>query len=191
MLAHPVLVQFSHISGYCTYINLTCHRRKLLKYQIRLQSRYRRNTWFVLPITQESHRLQQLAVGKRMFSRTALSPSASAVLQPLKCTNYLLFCTDTPVFRKLGNSIDVIKKPTVSRGTKKCLFSFPGLFSPATAGATIGELKGLDTNNPVMYLDFPAGRLKIRGTLVFPKNKYLTLCLSSSMFVLSGWCALS
>lgn len=38
-----------------------------------------------------------------------------------------------------------------------------------------GSLAQLDTKNPVMYLDFPNGRLKLFGTLVFPKNKYLGL----------------
>lgn len=38
-----------------------------------------------------------------------------------------------------------------------------------------GSLAQLDTKNPVMYLDFPNGRLKFFGTLVFPENKYLAL----------------
>ncbi len=38
-----------------------------------------------------------------------------------------------------------------------------------------GTLSQLDTKNPVMYLDFPAGRLKLLGTLVFPKSKYVVM----------------
>ncbi len=38
-----------------------------------------------------------------------------------------------------------------------------------------GSLAQLDTKNPVMYVDFPEGRLKLFGTLCFPKNKYLAL----------------
>ena len=38
-----------------------------------------------------------------------------------------------------------------------------------------GVLAQLDTQNPVMYIDFPEGRLKFLGTIFFPKNKYMTL----------------
>ena len=40
---------------------------------------------------------------------------------------------------------------------------------------TQGSLAQLDTKTPVMYVDFPAGRLKLFGTLCFPKAKYLAL----------------
>jgi len=38
-----------------------------------------------------------------------------------------------------------------------------------------GSLAQLDSQNPVLYVDFPQGRLKFLGTIVFPKNKYLLL----------------
>ncbi len=38
-----------------------------------------------------------------------------------------------------------------------------------------GALSQLDTRNPVLYIDFPEGRLKFRGTLMFPANKYMVL----------------
>lgn len=38
-----------------------------------------------------------------------------------------------------------------------------------------GKLAHLDTANPVMYIDFPNGCLKLMGTLVFPRNKYMVL----------------
>lgn len=38
-----------------------------------------------------------------------------------------------------------------------------------------GSLAQLDSRNPVMYIDFPEGRLKLFGTLMFPANKYLVL----------------
>ena len=38
-----------------------------------------------------------------------------------------------------------------------------------------GTLAGLDSRNPVLYMDFPEGRLKFLGTLVFPKNNYMVL----------------
>lgn len=42
-----------------------------------------------------------------------------------------------------------------------------------------GTLAQLDSKNPVLYVDFPDGRLKFFGTLVFPKNKYMVLKLGS------------
>lgn len=54
--------------------------------------------------------------------------------------------------RKLG-PVDVVKKATVKRGVKRCLFSFPGLFAPlAVPGATMGVIDRLDTRNPVLYV---------------------------------------
>ncbi len=38
-----------------------------------------------------------------------------------------------------------------------------------------GTLAQLDTRNPVLYMDFPEGRLKFFGTIVFPHNKYMVL----------------
>ena len=38
-----------------------------------------------------------------------------------------------------------------------------------------GTLAQVVTRNPVLYIDFPQGRLKFLGTLVFLKNKYLGL----------------
>ena len=38
-----------------------------------------------------------------------------------------------------------------------------------------GELKQLDSQVPVLYMDFPLGRLKWQGTIVYPKNRYLSL----------------
>ncbi len=41
--------------------------------------------------------------------------------------------------------------------------------------AAQGTLANLDSRNPVLYFDFPSGRLKMVGTLLFPKAKYLLL----------------
>lgn len=38
-----------------------------------------------------------------------------------------------------------------------------------------GSLAQLDSQNPVLYIDFPQGRLKFLGTIVFPKSKYMLL----------------
>jgi hypothetical protein len=42
-----------------------------------------------------------------------------------------------------------------------------------------GTLAQLDTRNPVLYIDFPEGRLKLLGTLAFPRNKYMVLKLGA------------
>ena len=42
-------------------------------------------------------------------------------------------------------------------------------------GARIGELKQLDTKNPVLYLEFSEGRLKLFGTIMHCKTRYLSL----------------
>lgn len=47
-----------------------------------------------------------------------------------------------------------------------------------------GVLSQMDTKNPVLYLDFPAGRLKLFGTLAFPHNKYMVLRLGGGSSVL-------
>ncbi|KAF0902208.1 hypothetical protein E2562_014447 [Oryza meyeriana var. granulata] len=63
------------------------------------------------------------------------------------------------------------------------LFSFPGLLAPAASAASggrVGELADLGSKNPVLYLEFPQGRMKLFGTHVYPKNKYLTLQMSRS-----------
>lgn len=42
-----------------------------------------------------------------------------------------------------------------------------------------GCLAELDTRNPLLYIDFPEGRLKFSGTLMFPSNKYMVLKFTS------------
>ena len=42
-----------------------------------------------------------------------------------------------------------------------------------------GALSQLDTKNPVLYIDFPEGRMKFLGTLMFPANKYMVLKVGS------------
>lgn len=45
------------------------------------------------------------------------------------------------------------------------------------SGCEQGTLAKLDSKNPVLYIDFPSGRLKLVGTLLFPKTKYQLLKL--------------
>ena len=62
----------------------------------------------------------------------------------------------------------------------KYLFAFPGRIEALAGGGTIGQLSKLDTLNPELHITFPdrdgkSGVLKLKGTLVPTKNKYLTL----------------
>ncbi|XP_027358828.1 DNA-binding protein RHL1 isoform X2 [Abrus precatorius] len=70
---------------------------------------------------------------------------------------------------------DIIKKS--QRKSSRYLFSFPSLIAPI-GGGKIGDLKDLGTKNPILYLDFPQGQMKLFGTIVYPKNRYLTLQFS-------------
>ncbi|KAL6322216.1 hypothetical protein AAG906_005169 [Vitis piasezkii] len=61
---------------------------------------------------------------------------------------------------------DILKK---SQRKNRFLFSFPGLLAPI-AGGKIGELKDLGTKNPILYLDFPQGQMKLFGTIVYRRT---------------------
>ncbi|XP_042384765.1 DNA-binding protein RHL1-like isoform X1 [Zingiber officinale] len=113
------------------------------------------------PETEEKRRLRSLAFSRKLLRRTSLQPSAP--LEPSKA-----------VVRLQGRDI-------VKRGQRKSryLFSFPGLLAPLSSGR-IGELTDLGSKNPILYLEFPQGRMKLFGTHVYPKNKYLTLQLTKS-----------
>ncbi|GAB2293191.1 DNA-binding protein rhl1 [Dionaea muscipula] len=69
---------------------------------------------------------------------------------------------------------DILRK---SQRKNRYLFSFPGLLAPINGGK-IGELTNLGSKNPILYLDFPQGRMKLFGTIVYSKNQYLTLQFS-------------
>lgn len=130
----------------------------------------------------ERKRLKSLAFSNNLVSEIPARPQA-----PLTPSNTLV----------KHHGKDIIKK---SQRKNRFLFSFPGLLAPI-AGGKIGDLKDLGTKNPLLYLDFPQvrtfvnllfsfsnfltisteffsslqGRMKLFGTIVFPKNKYLTL----------------
>lgn len=111
------------------------------------------------PEAEERKRRKKLAFSKNLLSDT---PSkAFSALSPSKT-----------VIKHHGK--DILKK---SQRKNRFLFSFPGLLAPI-AGGKIGELKDLGTKNPILYLDFPQGQMKLFGTIVYPKNRYLTLHFS-------------
>lgn len=67
---------------------------------------------------------------------------------------------------------DVVKKNAARK--KKYLFSFPGSLN-LPPGGRVGSLSGLDTSTPVLDMHYGEGRLRLRGSLVFPRNAILTL----------------
>ncbi|KAL5545300.1 hypothetical protein UlMin_009084 [Ulmus minor] len=104
----------------------------------------------------ERRRLKTLAFSNNIISETPAKPR-----QPLTPSKLVI----------KNHGKDIVKK---SQRKNRFLFSFPGLIAPI-GGGKIGDLKDLGTKNPVLYLDFPQGRMKLFGTIVYPKNRYLTL----------------
>ncbi|KAI4969144.1 hypothetical protein ZWY2020_000058 [Hordeum vulgare] len=117
------------------------------------------------PEAEERKRLRSLAFSKGLLQRG--EPAAPRAALP----------PSGAVARLQGR--DIVRP----RGQRRSrfLFSFPGLLAPAAgAGGRVGELADLGTKNPVLYLEFPQGRMKLLGTHVYPKNKYLTLQMTRS-----------
>ncbi|KZV36893.1 hypothetical protein F511_33729 [Dorcoceras hygrometricum] len=112
-------------------------------------------------ITEERARLKKLALSRRILSQNPAKLGPSTALCPSKTV-------------MKHHSKDILRK---SQRKNRYLFSFPGLLGPISGGK-IGELKDLGTKNPVLYLDFPQGQMKLFGTIVYPKNRYLTLQFS-------------
>ncbi|KAI7835747.1 hypothetical protein COHA_010352 [Chlorella ohadii] len=109
------------------------------------------------PSLVEHQRLQEAA-----FDMGVLSHTRRLCTQPLP---------PTKVMQRAGGK-DIVKKSSSRKGRYLLAFNFQ--LAPAAAGK-LGTLAALDSKNPVMYLDFPQGRYKLFGTLVFPRNKYLVL----------------
>ena len=72
---------------------------------------------------------------------------------------------------------DIVKRGTVRKGRVMCLFA--DSIRPMKGG-TLGIMKNLDTKCPCMDMEFPEGVLRFYGTLVFPKNKYLSLKIGAN-----------
>ncbi|KAL3628974.1 hypothetical protein CASFOL_028020 [Castilleja foliolosa] len=109
------------------------------------------------PEAEERLRLKKIAFSRNILSQNPAKVSRQA-LAPSKM-----------VIKHHGK--DILRK---SQRKNRYLFSFPGLLGPISGGK-IGDLKDLGTKNPILYLDFPQGQMKLFGTIVYPKNRYLTL----------------
>ncbi|XP_040931143.1 DNA-binding protein RHL1 isoform X4 [Gossypium hirsutum] len=113
------------------------------------------------PEATERRRLKKLALKNNLLSDTPAAPKSYVPLSPSK-----------QVIKHHGK--DILRK---SQRKNRFLFSFPGLLAPISGGK-IGELKNLGSKNPILYLDFPQGQMKLFGTIVYPKNRYLSLLFS-------------
>lgn len=68
---------------------------------------------------------------------------------------------------------DIYKKSTARKS--RYAMVFPGHLSVTKEGK-MGEMREMHTQSPVVYLDFPNGRIKLLGTIVRPKStRYFTL----------------
>ncbi|KAI8542590.1 hypothetical protein RHMOL_Rhmol08G0149500 [Rhododendron molle] len=113
------------------------------------------------PEAEERKRRKRVAFSKGILSEAPAKASTAALLSPSKT-----------VTKHHGK--DILRK---SQRKNRFLFSFPGLLAPLSGGK-IGELKDLGTKNPILYLHFSQGQMKLFGTIVYPKNRYLTLQFS-------------
>ena len=68
---------------------------------------------------------------------------------------------------------DIYKKSTARKS--RYAMVFPGHLNVIKEGK-MGEMREMHTQSPVVYLDFPNGRIKLLGTIVRPKStRYFTL----------------
>ncbi|CAI0400293.1 unnamed protein product [Linum tenue] len=114
--------------------------------------------------SQNPEALERKRLKKLAFSNNQLAATPA--------NNYAPLAPAKTVAKHHGK--DILRK---SQRKNRFLFSFPGLMAPITGGK-VGELKDLGTKNPILYLDFPQGRMKLFGTIIYPKNRYLTLQFS-------------
>uniref|UniRef100_A0A0E0HX71 Uncharacterized protein n=1 Tax=Oryza nivara TaxID=4536 RepID=A0A0E0HX71_ORYNI len=98
----------------------------------------------------ERRRLRSLAFSNGLLQRGEPAAPRSAL------------APSTAVSRLQGR--DIVRRG--GQRKSRFLFSFPGLLAPAAAasGGRVGELADLGTKNPLLYLDFPQGRMKLLGT---------------------------
>lgn len=121
-----------------------------------------------LPVTEEEERINSEATRLRSRAECHLlqknPPGASTGLAP----SGLRRC----------DGQDIVKRNASRK--KKYLFVFPGAAS-LPPGATVGSLAGLDTRTPTLDIDIPpAGRIRLSGSLVFPKNCFTAVKVPAS-----------
>ena len=120
-----------------------------------------------------SRNLFDHALDARVVSR--LRPTSATELKPSKVL-------------KRSDCKDIHKKSTVKKS--RYMTVFPGQLGDLKEGK-LGSLAKLDTQNPVMYIEYPGfGRLKLQGTIVRSRStRYFTLNVKSKdRLNLEDWC---
>ena len=75
-----------------------------------------------------------------------------------------------------AQTLDISAKPKTASRATKYLIALPGHLAPIDGGAGVGQIEKLDTANPELLLDFHGkGKLRLRGTVVYPRSPFLTL----------------
>ncbi|KAJ0411308.1 hypothetical protein ATCC90586_005717 [Pythium insidiosum] len=123
-----------------------------------------------------------------------LTTQRTAAYSPLKPSRALTKC----------HGVDIVKRNAARKG--KLLLAFPGVFHlsptasslsapPALPGDSsssqstlqavdvgrLGVLRNIESHTPSLYLEFPQGRLKMEGEVLFPKkNRFVTLQFPSN-----------
>jgi len=76
------------------------------------------------------------------------------------------------------NGKDIVKRPERSR-RKKAVFILPASITLSGKGK-LGTITKMDTGFPVMYIDFPSGRIKLEGRLVNAENSLMPISFKKS-----------
>ena len=63
------------------------------------------------------------------------------------------------------DGVDIVKHPESAR-RKKAVFILPAGLSANGVGGKLGTIANMNTGFPVLYIDFPIGRMKLQGRLV-------------------------
>jgi hypothetical protein len=115
--------------------------------------------------TRESARLKALAYQQLLRKQKPADDDVDVVPVPGGLAKY--------------DATDIVNK-SASRGKRRYFFMLPGRFetllAAGTGGARLGSLSRMSTPNPILYIDFPTGRLCLRGTIMYPaKKRYLAM----------------
>ena len=137
----------------------------------------------------EAKRLKSLAYSKRLLHDNSAQQSAASLPIPASLlphshsdiqkksearTNPRFLCLFPGQFRLLPSAHAAIKQQdeAVKRSASTAAVDGAPTSSVAAAGR-IGSLEALDSRNPVMYVDFPTGRLRLAGTILYPADTTL------------------
>ncbi|KAL0220826.1 hypothetical protein RCL1_000680 [Eukaryota sp. TZLM3-RCL] len=82
-----------------------------------------------------------------------------------------------------ADGADIISKKSTAR-KNRFLILLPGRLGNLTKGdGKIGKITQMDTPCPLLFIDFLNGQLKLEGSFVYPKNRYLRLSVPSTSTV--------